>query len=308
MEWPDNESAGFPTPATQDDTTSAATSGAPETPQGSTGRDTPAPVSGSAEAQGPQGEGAIPKYRFDEVNQRYQSVAAQNAHLQAQMANLVQIVQRLSAGQPGAGAQAPEAPQLDERQQKIIEQLDKLLPHSPLWKKLQPIIDRFDEIAAATDHVKQSTAQEKQHWQGLAARTMGNVLTEAATTFLGAGKTPEDFTPYQHRMVREAFATWAQLDDQRVERYERMDPSLVKDFIAEYRQLWGGSTPPKPVVDQRQQAAAAQRRAEAVRRLPTSGAPSAPVGSAPPTLNPQDEDAVHSAGWQFVQAALNASR
>lgn len=309
MDWPQNEvPEGFGQSATQDDTTSAAASSAPANeplPEG----DTPEAPLDAADPASPQrpGNGMIPKYRFDEVNERFQTVAQQNAYLQSQLQSLMQVVQRLAPnGQPQGSAPVQE--QLDERETRIVAQLDRLIRHSPAWQQLQPLLERKDEVLSTADQVKGRSVQEKQHWQDVATQTMGNVLTNFATTVLGPGKTADDLSPEQHRWAREAFSSWCQMDPARVARYESQDPALVTDFITAFRGAVGGGSVTPVTPQQRAVAANTQRRAEQVRRLPTSGSASTPMGTPPAKVNQQDEDAVHAAGWQFVQSALNGSR
>lgn len=309
MDWPDNEADGFPT-ATQDDTTSAATSSAPSPEGSSAPGGTGVETAGEADPATPQTpvNGMIPKYRFDEVNERFQAVASQNANLQAQIQSLMQIVNRLAPNGQPQGDAPPQGEQLDERETKIVAQLDRLIRHSPAWRQLQPLLERQTEVLQASDQVRSQSEEQKQHWQRVATQTMTGVLNGFATTVLGVGKTANDLSPEQHRWVRESFSTWCQMDPERIARYESRDPALVTDFITTFRAAVGGPQPTTITPEQRATAAATQRRGQQVQRQPTAGASSTPMGTPPAKVNTQDEDAVHSAGWQFAQAAIAGSR
>ena len=146
--WPD-----YPTPegiggdATAVPPTGDISSPTPGTPpaQPQDGSDTPPQdAAGSAEPQVPadDADGAsIPKYRFDEVNQGFRYAMEQNTILQRQVHELTQVLNQLA--RPSAPASAAPAPvQLDEREQRLVAELDRLLQHSPTWQRLAPFIDK----------------------------------------------------------------------------------------------------------------------------------------------------------------------
>lgn len=255
-----------------------------------------------AEPEAPADESSlsIPKYRFDEVNQGYREALEQNRVLLGQLQQLTQVLNRQTPQ-----AQAAEPVQLDEREQRIVSELDRLLQHSPTWQRLAPFIDKADVLMRLADEIPAQREHEARHWQGVAHQWLANVLDAGAKTFIGAQARVDQLEPERADMLRRGFTTYVSADPQRVARYEAGDRTLVNDFIGWFRGwVAGGQVDPQA----RRTAAAAQARAEAVRKLPTSGPAGQPVSSAPPKINNKDEEAVHSAGWQAFQREVAASR
>jgi len=279
-------------------------SGTPATPPatdalGSDSQDSPGGQADPAAPATDDGNISVPKYRFDEVNQGYRAMQEQNALLMRQLGQLTQVLNRSTA------PNAPEPVQLDEREQRIVSELDRLLQHSATWQRLAPFMDKADVLMQLADEIPAQRQSEAQHWNSVAQQWIGNVLDAGAKTFLGPTARVDQLEPERSEMLTRGFTTYVAKDPQRVARYEAGDRTLINDFIGWFRGwVAGGAIDPQA----RRTAAAAQSRAEAVRKLPTSGPAGQPVSSAPPKVNNMDEDAVHSAGWQAFQREVSASR
>lgn len=296
---PDGIGGAAPTsPPTGD--TSTGTPASPTVDETAPGSDTQAGSPGQAEPQPPADDTlSIPKYRFDEVNQGYQQLREQNQLLLSQLSQLTQVLNRQAAP-----PQAPAPVQLDEREQRIVAELDRLLKHSPTWQRLAPFIDKADVLMQLAEEIPAQRSSEQQHWTGVAHQWLANVLDAGAKAFLGPTARVDQLEPERADIIRQSFTRYVSQDPQRVARYESGDRTLVNDFIGWFRGWVAGGVDPQA----RRTAAAQQTRAEAVRKLPTSGPAGQPVSSAPPKVNNSDEEAVHSAGWQAFQREVAASR
>lgn len=303
-EWPSYElPEGIGGAAPAGPPTGDTTSGTPATPtgEGVPGSDSQVTAPGTAEPQAPADDSSlsIPKYRFDEVNRGYQELAEQNRQLLGHIQQLTQVLNRQTPPQQG-----PAPVQLDEREQRIVSELDRLLQHSPTWQRLAPFLDKAEVLMQLADEIPAQRQSEAQHWQGVAHQWIANVLDAGAKAFLGPTARVDQLEPERADIIRRSFTSYVSRDPQRVARYESGDRTLVNDFIGWFRGWVAGGTDPQA----RRTAAAQQSRAEAVKRLPTSGPAGQPVSSAPPKVNNQDEEAVHSAGWKAFQQEVAASR
>lgn len=303
-EWPSYElPEGIGGAAPAGPPTGETTSGTPATPtgEGVPGSDTQVTAPGTAEPPAPADDSlSIPKYRFDEVNRGYQELSEQNRQLLTHISQLTQVLNRQAA--PAAPAAPPV--QLDEREQRIVAELDRLLQHSPTWQRLAPFMDKADVLMQLAEEIPAQRQSEAQHWKGVAHQWLANVLDAGAKTFMGPQARVDQLEPERADIIRRSFTTYVSSDPQRVARYESGDRTLVNDFIGWFRGWVAGGVDPQA----RRTAAAQQSRAEAVRKLPTSGSAGQPVTSAPPKVNNSDEEAVHSAGWQAFQREVAASR
>jgi hypothetical protein len=252
-----------------------------------------ADTSGSAES--------IPKYRFDEVNEALQEMREQHRMLLQQY---MQLATHLGRQAP---SEASSEPPLDEREQTIVNQLDRLLRYSTAWRQLQPLLEQAQTLVQLAQQVPLREQQETQYWRAVAYQTHERVLDAVAESMLGQGRKGADLDPDRAAAVRQSFVAYVQRDPQRVARYEAQDPTLIKDFVEWFR---GWPTTGRAPVDPRarQAQAEAQRRAESIRRLPTQGPAGQPVASPPPKVNTTDPEAVHDAGWRAFQALVQGSR
>lgn len=282
--------------ATQDDTQGSATSTAPvdDAPQPS---DTPAPAIDGAT---PEGGVAIPKYRFDELNAQLRAEREARGQERQMLERVMALLQQRQQQPPAQTA--AEQRQLDEREQRIVGELDRLIQYSPTWRQLAPLLQNAGPLMEVLRSNEQRAVSEKEHWDRVATKTLDQVLVEGAKAW--PGQTPDhSLDRDQQRWLRDAFTTYVQADRDRVARYEREDPSLVAQFIGEFRKRFGGVSP-----QARPGLAKQQAKGQQIRRLPTGGSATAPIGSPPPRQDNQDEDAVHSVGWKAFQDTLNASR
>lgn len=286
------------------DTSSASPPGTP-TEQPASGSESTPLAAGSAEPQAPVGDPS-PDARFDEVTSANQRLQSQVEALMAQNAQMMQILGRFAPGtQPSAAPVRPEMPSLDERQQAIVAQLDKLLPYSPAWQRLQPLLERMDVLTALANEIPQQRESEGNYWKSVADTAMSTMLDAAAKAFVGPAATLDKLEPARVNVLRQSFVDFVKADPRRVARYESGDHApLVSDFIGWFRGWTVNGVDPNA----RRAAAAQQTRADARAKLPTSGPAGQPVSSAPPKVNNADEDAVHSAGWNAFQQAAVASR
>lgn len=314
-DWPD-----YPTPegvgsdgtaVPPKDDTQGATSGTPPEqpwagsdtqPDGTPGAaDATVPATDSQEPATPEPDEQVAKYRFDEVTEANRQLQSTQAALIQQVANLTAMLQ----GREAAPQSPPKpAEQLTEREQKIVAEMDRLLQHSPTWQKLAPFIDKGDVLLGLADQIPAQQEAEKQYWQTAAQQWMSNVLDQSAKALIGPAATAQQLEPERAAVLRKAFAAYVESDASRARRYESGDAALVQDFIGWFRGF-GGATVTSA---EREAAAAAQRRGNAIKALPTSGPAGQPVTSAPPKVNNLDEDAVHSAGWAAVKAEVSATR
>lgn len=241
--------------------------------------------------------------RFQEFVEQYQAVLDQNRALVQHVNELVGVMARLLPAQGGQGPSSADPP-LNEREQAIVQQLDRLLAHVPAWQRLAPILERADTILSLAQQIPEQRAAEAQHWQEVGRQWLGQLVETAAKQFVGPQATAQQLDPERRRVLTDAFTNYVSADPRRVARYEAGDTKLIDDFLGWFKGWVVGT--PDPAT--RRQHASAQHRGEQIRRLPTAGSPGAPVGSPPPSVNLQDEDAVHGAAWRAFQQAVAASR
>lgn len=288
---------GVGTEATQGDTQVSATP-TDQTAASGPGSDTPAPDHGQPTMPGGVPD-QIPRYRLDEVSQALREERAERQRLQAQMGELLQ---RLTTPQAPPQTQEEEE-ELDERQQKILGELERLLKRTTLYRELAPLMARSKDVIGVVQTAEQRAEAEKARWNQVAYNTTYQVLDQAAKTLIGPDATPDRLTPIQARWLSTGFYDFVQSDPRLVQRYEAQDASLIAEFLTQYRGAFAAVPAP-----QRAAAAAQQRRVEATRRLPTQGPAGGPVGQAPQKLDYSNEDAVLAEGWRQLKEMQGAGR
>jgi hypothetical protein len=209
---------------------------------------------------------------------------------------LDQIMTRFGEPKPPAQPAAPPAPE-DPKAKAIRDRLYEVIPGLKLLDKLGA---NFDRILEAAEMVPESRTQNERYWDAVALHTTNQLFDGYATMTLGKEKTATDLSDAQRLQLHEDFATWVMRDQsgRRRQRYEALDGKLVGEFLTGVRTTY---------IDPLRRTAAAPvaRRIAAARTLPRGGG-ATPVATAPPKPKPQDEEAVHSAGWKALQDGIAA--
>ena len=125
----------------------------------------------------------------------------------------------------------------------------------------------------------------------VAKSTMTSLDNGVAAAMLGKGRTSKDLGVKAASRFRRDFFEWVQSDQERLDRYEGLDPNLVEDYVKEVDE-----TLIAPL--RRRYGADAMSRYRAVENLPVGGHSSAPVGTPKPKGKAApDEDAAADAAW-----------
>jgi hypothetical protein len=282
-------------PATASQTPPQTPESAAAPPAGSTPPPTPEPTAPTP----PQGEGFIPKYRFDEVNNRASEWQRENQELKDL---LRQALETRSAGAAPAALAPPKSEEelaFDQQTQQIRDEFFRRFPKfaamEAKWDELQA---RLDAIGPVADIVPQMQERETRHWATVAQTTLDELHREVSTTLLAGS--PLDPQSPRGQQVSRAFFEWTKSDPTRVARYEANDKALLKDFVQyfgdAYVAPWRSSAPPSPPAPDPARVAAAR-----VSRLPVSGPSALPAPQTPASRTNRDEESVHADAWAFVR-------
>jgi len=269
-------------------------------PASAPGDVTPPPTPEPPAPAAPQGENFIPKYRFDAVNDRAATVARENQELKELLRTA------LASRQPSAAPAPPPSPEdvaYTEQTEAIRQEFFKRFPEfAKMAESWDTIQSKLDAIAPVAELVPQMTERENRYWGNVAQTSLGAVQEAVSTTHLNGAKIDPASPQGQH--IARTFFEWTSGDPVRVDRYERNDPSLVKEFAAFFGNTfiapWRPAAGPPAVP-------AGQAAAARVARLPVAGPSGIPSPARPTPRDPTNEDAVHADGWAFVKNQQQAS-
>lgn len=260
---------------------------------------TPAPAPGARPAPG---AAAAPP--VDDATRRFQDLERRNAELERQHNELGashRQLQRMLANAAGlAGPSEPKTPE-DARRERLLNQFFDLFPKDkqPILRKL--LLENPEKLASFSDAAPEFENQNSRHWQGVARSTTAKLYDSIAEHLIGAGKKGTDLDEETRAELRENFGRWIERDrtGARQDRYEMQDPALVSEFATLFKTRY---------IDPGRRAAATTviNRGSRTATLPVGGGGNQPVRTpAPPTPDPNDDDAVHKAGWAVAQALKN---
>ena len=228
----------------------------------------------------------IPKHRLDEVigqrdyiGQRYSQTEAEVKKLRAIVANAL-------------GIKDPDSPapprELSARELAVQKRLYELIPG---LEHIKDLVENRESLLGLAQSVPDFERQNKQYWDRVAKSTMTSLDNGVAAAMLGKGRTSKDLGVKAASRFRRDLFEWVQSDQERLDRYEGLDPNLVEDYVKEVDE-----TLIAPL--RRRYGADAMSRYRAVENLPVGGHSSAPVGTPKPKGKAApDEDAAADAAW-----------
>lgn len=257
---------------------------------------------GGGAARKPKPKGAVesvPKHRLDEV-------IRSNADLKRQLANLEAENKRFKGGiLASLGVRDPDAPaepkQLTDRERAIQKRLMELIPGLGNLDKLSKLVEKSDVLESLVASVPEFTKQNERYWDQVAKTMAGAMETALAPLLLGEGKTAKDLSKDQQLRFRREFAAWVQGSDERIDRYESLDSTLVDDFVKELEDMVVAPL-------RRRYGADTLNRSGNASRLPVGGNSSAPVGSRKPNEKKAlSEDDAADAAWKNFKERVAAN-
>lgn len=219
----------------------------------------------------------IPKYRLDETLARLQTIERTNQQLSEALSRFMR-----QPDTPTTPAAEPDEETL--RRQRIRDQILEVYPELKDAVELTKLRQRLEATITATE---QRNLEDEQRYDAYAKRVISSVHDDFAPLILGKGKTGKDLSEASRDELKTSFIRWIGSAPDRVERYNRYDDTLRKEFIADWTARW---------VDplKRSGAAALTRQARVTQNLPVSGTTSSPLGAPParPTT-PENEDEIY---------------
>lgn len=262
--------------------------GAPSGGGGPAGAGSPAPAGFTYKENR---ENWLPPDRVSSHLSRYEEtlrgVGAENARLRAML-------------EAANGVKLPSAFQSPEERQKAaaIQALDELLPGVSKFfqgrnlDKLLPFLEAIEKGENPFQGGQRDPADALWNWHG---QDVVRQVTNEYAKIVGAS----ELTPYQQRVVSQAFLEWVQADRAHLERYAARDSGVVKAFLDDYTAAF---------IEPVRRQTTAHVMPPGGRRLPVVSPGRGPVsgGGAPP--KPKTEDEVHRGAFENLQAALNGSR
>jgi hypothetical protein len=276
-DWPEfsipdvGNSEAEPAPAAQPGVPSGSAPAAPA----------PAPLPGTQAAGGGPSAGdddRIPKYRFDEANERARQ--ADERFNRAVKLLEMEIQHREKPVVPPA--------ELDEEAQRKQRLFDQLMELDPRLKRAIEVAERADELFATADQTKQEQERQKAEWDRVAVKALSSVHDAYAVAAMGKGKTGKDLPVETRQSLTDNFVAWVMQDPTgtRTDRYNQRDPALASEFVSDWSRRF--------VEPFRRQTAAGQvAAARRTANLPVGGGASNPLGTPPPkTHDDEDEDAI----------------
>lgn len=228
---------------------------------------------------------AVPKYRFDEVNNRLRESAEREQRL---MAMLQQQRQPPQTGMPGAPGPTPE---VDPTRERIRAQILEVFPE---FKEFLEFRKNIPSLTSAAEAIPRMQAETDRYWGAYADQQLQAVHAELSQR-LGA---PLPAHSRLGQIANQSFATFVSTNPTIQARYERNDPSVVKEFMAMFEaEVLAPARRPQQVAS----------RVENTRRLPVAGRTSPPPLAPVPKPNMDNEDEVFQAAWSVIQNARQGS-
>jgi len=251
---------------------------APPPAGGSPAQPTPPAASGTPQVSGTPPDETIPKYRLDETTARLQSVERQNAQLLDTITRFMQQPQM-------APSPAAEPDEETQRRQRIRDQILEVYPELKDAVELAKLRQKLESTIAQNE---QRSQQDEQMYDGYAKRAIAAVHDDFAPMILGKGKTGKDLTEASRDELKQSFIRWIGAAPDRVDRYNRFDDSLRKDFLADWSARWV-----EPL--RRSGNATMVRQARTTQNLPVGGSVTSPLGapSGKPSTQPDNEDEIY---------------
>jgi hypothetical protein len=238
---------------------------------------------------------SVPKHRFDEViGQRDDFQRKYDAH-EVELQKLRRLI-GASLGITDPADEGKPKP-LTPREQAIQQRMYALVPGLENILKLS---DKVDALAGIAQSMPDFDRQNKQYWTRVARSMFDGMEAKIAPLLLGERKTVTDMDPKMRARYRADFVQWVQSDEQRVDRYEALDQSLIDDYRKEI-----DDTVVAPL--RRQYGASALTRSRAVDKLPVAGGSGTPTRTPKPKAEPMDEDAAADAAWKNLQERISAA-
>lgn len=248
----------------------------------------PAPGSNAGPATAGAGAGAKPAFTYQEdrsnwvpshvIRERTQKAEAARQQLERELDYERRRVAALTGVKPPA---APRNPAHEQIRQQFLE----VFPEYEGLAKLDPA--KLEKIMSMdVDALTRAQAQTQDRlWTNHGAQAV-QLFAQEAKAIYGS-----DVQPKQMKRMLNAFIAECQDDPQMLQRYESGDPSVIKEFIAD----WGKDfvEPVRKLVSQPTQGQVAARR------LPRSGSGTA-VTSRQPSLKPSDPK-IHDAAYEAFQ-------
>lgn len=252
--------------------------GEPTPPAGdSTAPPTPAVAGGTQPPVGTPPEETIPKYRLDETLARLQHTEKANAELVAALTRFM--------SQPPPTTPQGEPDEETLRRQRIKDQILEVYPELKDAGELAKLKGQIETIIQQT---AERTRQDEQMYDAYAKRAITAVHDDFAPMILGKGKTGKDLSEQSRDELKQSFIRWIGAAPDRIERYNRFDDTLRKDFLTDWTQRWV-----EPL--RRSGNATMARQARTTQNLPVGGSATSPLGAPPakPTNQPENEDEIY---------------
>jgi len=204
-------------------------------------------------------------------------------------------VDRLRQVARAALGETPDGQPADPRLARVR---DGLLKAFPELADILELAKRRDDIYGLLERAPDLEAVTSAQWQRLAETTRENLVSQFATTMLGAGKTAADVSLAQAKELVMDFAAWMKAVPERVRRYETGDSRLVGEYLNRARSLWAP-------VQREHVAGTVARRPSAPAEGPSGGAPSGnrPAGDGAPQSNDDRLDGAIDRAFQYVTDA-----
>jgi hypothetical protein len=179
---------------------------------------------------------AIPKHRFDEVNQK----AHRAAELEGQLQEAQNRIRAL------AGVQPTDAN--SEKAQQIREAFFNLPGMGGLRRMAEMTEEQLDSLFQVPQQMQQSSATEARQWQRHGDTAVGTIASQVAEA-IGADQLDAD----QQSDLRTSFSSWLRgkiqadmqsleleniADSPTLQKYEAGDEKLLGEFVARYTKNW----------------------------------------------------------------------
>lgn len=295
-----DEGTAFVDSDVNNDTSSTARADDKSGPASTTpGNTTPAGKTGTQGGeQGPNpGDGFIPKYRFDEVNEKYSTL---ERNFQALQDRILKMLESQAAPKtPEKPAAPPLEPEEQARRDRLFAELRELNPTMARAIALAEKSDQIEKMLARFDQLDQAETlrqqQEAQRHEAFAKQQLDTLFTGYAQMF-GKDKTGKDLPDDLKGTLKDNFVRWLLTDPTRSARYDAGDTKLPGEFVQAWRAQFVDPS-------RRSTAAGQMREAKRRERLPESGGTANPLGTPPAKpKDDEDEDAIFHRAFAHSRA------